>query len=70
MAHGEREAASLSHTPTQGLEAPPTTVRSRQIAHLSLNFVLDMTAHGLAGLKPFFARAAVEGWWVLFTADQ
>jgi len=45
----------LSHTPTQGLEAPPTTVRSRQIAHLSLNFVLDMTAHGLAGLKPLEA---------------
>jgi DNA-binding IclR family transcriptional regulator len=52
VAHGEREAASLSHTATQDLEAAPPAVRSRQVVHLSLNFVLDMTAHGMAGLKP------------------
>ena len=26
--------------------------RDRRVAHLSFNFVLDMTAHGMAGLKP------------------
>jgi DNA-binding IclR family transcriptional regulator len=55
VTHGEREAASLSHTATHDIQLPPPAVRGRQIVHLSLNFVLDMTAHGLAGLKPLEA---------------
>jgi hypothetical protein len=42
----------LIASPRQDQTSAGAFARDRQIAHLSFNFVLDITAHGIAGLKP------------------